>query len=83
MHHPRQFKPESIANVQLEIQIVDTHESLETPAVIGLLAFGYQLNRTLLIQAIEPQRVVSCASAQATCSRTTALGWSARAASTL
>ena len=49
MRYPRLFKPESIANVQIEIQIVDTHESLETPAVFGLLAFGYQLNRTLLI----------------------------------
>jgi hypothetical protein len=49
MHHPRLFKPESIANVLIEIQIVDTHESLETRIVIGLQAFGYHLNRTLLI----------------------------------
>jgi hypothetical protein len=48
MHHPRLFKPESIANVQIEIQIVDTHEALETPVVIGSQAFDYQINRTLL-----------------------------------
>lgn len=50
MRHPRLFKPESIANVQIEIQIVDTHESLETRIVIGLQAFDYQLNRTLLVR---------------------------------
>jgi hypothetical protein len=49
MHHPRLFKPESIANVQIEIQIVDTHETLEPRIVIGLQAFDYQINRTLLI----------------------------------
>lgn len=48
MRHLRLFKPESIANVQTEIQIVDTHESLETRIVIGLHAFGHHLNRTLL-----------------------------------
>jgi hypothetical protein len=48
MHHPRLFKPESIANVQNEIQIVDIHETFETRIAIGLQAFGYQLNRTLL-----------------------------------
>jgi hypothetical protein len=41
MHYPRLFKPESIANVQIEIQIVDTHETLETRFVIGLQAFDY------------------------------------------
>jgi hypothetical protein len=50
MHHPRLFKPESIANVQIEIQIVDTHETLETLVVIGLQALGHHLNRTLLIR---------------------------------
>jgi hypothetical protein len=50
MHHPRRFKPESIANVQPEIQIVDTHEAFETLIVIGLQAFGLQINRTLLIK---------------------------------
>jgi hypothetical protein len=30
MRHPRVFKPESIAKMENEIQIVDTHESLET-----------------------------------------------------
>jgi hypothetical protein len=34
----RLFKPVSIANVQIEIQIVDTHETL---TVIGLQAFSY------------------------------------------
>jgi hypothetical protein len=36
MRHPGLFKPGSIANVQIEIQIVDTHESLETRTAIGL-----------------------------------------------
>ena len=53
MHHPRLFKPESIANVQIEIQIVDTHETLEPRIVIGLQAFDYQINRTLLIWHIK------------------------------
>ena len=35
--------------MQIEIQIVDTHETLETPAVIDSQAFDYQINRTLLI----------------------------------
>jgi len=48
MHYPRLFKPESITNVQIEIQIVDTHEALETRVVIGLQAFDHHLNRTLL-----------------------------------
>ena len=34
--------------MQIEIQIVDTHETLETPVVIGSQAFDYQINRTLL-----------------------------------
>jgi len=41
MHHPRFIKPESIADVQFQIQIVDTHESLETRVVIGLRAIGH------------------------------------------
>jgi len=49
MHHPRSFKPESIANVQSEIQIVDTHKTLETRVNIGFPADALQLNRTLLI----------------------------------
>ena len=53
MHHPRLFKPESIANVQIEIQIVDTHATLETRTAIGLQAFGHHLNRTLLSQIKE------------------------------
>ena len=58
MRYPRLFKPESIANVQIEIQIVDTHETLETPVVIGLQAFDYQINRTLLISRLENWRIV-------------------------
>jgi hypothetical protein len=38
--------------VQIEIQIVDTHETLETPVVIGLQAFEYQKNWTLLFPNI-------------------------------
>jgi hypothetical protein len=52
MRHPRLFKPESIANVQIEIQIVDTNGTLETRIAIGLQAFGHHLNRTLLIPDI-------------------------------
>ena len=40
---------ESIANVQHEIQIVDTHESLKTGSTIGFPACWHQINRTLLI----------------------------------
>jgi len=36
MRYPRLFKPESIANMQSKIQIVDTHESLKTSVVVGL-----------------------------------------------
>jgi len=57
MHHPRLFKPESIANVQIEIQIVDTHESLESRVVIGLQAFGHHLNRTLLMRNQQPAMI--------------------------
>jgi hypothetical protein len=53
MHHPRLFKPESIANVQLEIQIVDTHKTLETRIVKRLQAIDYQINRTLLFANID------------------------------
>jgi hypothetical protein len=35
--------------VQIEIQIVDTHESPEARIVIGLQAFDHHLNRTLLM----------------------------------
>ena len=45
--------------MQIEIQIVDTHESLESRVVIGLQAFGHHLNRTLLIgQLYEIEREV-------------------------
>jgi hypothetical protein len=39
MRHPKSFKPESIANVQFKIQIVDTHAWLETRIVIDVAAF--------------------------------------------
>jgi len=38
MRHPESFKPASIANRQSEIQIVDTHEALETRVSIGFAA---------------------------------------------
>jgi hypothetical protein len=41
MYDPKRFKPRSIANAQTEIQIVDTHETLETLVVIGLQAIDY------------------------------------------
>jgi hypothetical protein len=49
MRHSRLAKPGSIANVQIEIQIVDTHESFKTSIDIGLAASMTQFNRTLLI----------------------------------
>src|SRR5437867_655793 len=48
MRHPGSVKPASIANRQSEIQIVDTHESLETRVSIGFAAGWHQINRTLL-----------------------------------
>jgi hypothetical protein len=39
-----------IANVQYEIQIVDTHESLEILINVGAAAGASQFNRTLLIK---------------------------------
>jgi len=48
MRHPGSFKPASVANRQSEIQIVDTHESLETLVSAGFAADRHQLNRTLL-----------------------------------
>jgi len=38
MRHPGLFKPVSIANRKPEIQIVDTHESLETRVNTGFAA---------------------------------------------
>jgi len=35
MRHPRLIKTGSIAKIQFEIQIVDTHKSLETRVNIG------------------------------------------------
>jgi hypothetical protein len=48
MRHPGSFNPGSIANVQSEIQIVDTQKSIETRISIGFPAFAPQFNRTLL-----------------------------------
>jgi len=42
-----------IANVQYEIQIVDTHESLETLVNAGVAAGTSQFNRTLVIKAVD------------------------------
>jgi len=42
------LKPVSIANKASAIQIVDTHESLETRVSIGFAARCHQMNRTLL-----------------------------------
>jgi hypothetical protein len=50
MIHPRFIKTRRIANVCSEIQIVDTHKSLETRFVIGFAASMTQFNRTLLIR---------------------------------
>jgi hypothetical protein len=36
MLHPRFIKPGMIANAQSEIQIVDTHESIETPIIVDV-----------------------------------------------
>jgi len=42
-----------IANAQCEIQIVDTHESLETLINVDVAADTSQFNRTLVIDSIE------------------------------
>ncbi|MDP2028007.1 hypothetical protein, partial [Sulfuriferula sp.] len=47
--HSRFIKPGSIANLQIKIQIVDTHESLEILINIGFADSMAQFNRTLLI----------------------------------
>jgi hypothetical protein len=52
MLHSGFIKPGSIANVQIEIQIVDTHESLETSINSGFAASTDQFNRTLLIRCL-------------------------------
>jgi hypothetical protein len=49
MLHPRLAKPESIANAQSEIQIVDTHFSLKTRINTGFAAGTTELNRTPLL----------------------------------
>jgi hypothetical protein len=48
MLHPRLAKPESIANAQSEIQIVDTRFSCKTRISTGFTAGTPQLNRTPL-----------------------------------
>jgi hypothetical protein len=50
MLHPRLAKPESIANAQSEIQIVDTRFSCKTRIRTGFTAGTPQLNRTPLIR---------------------------------
>jgi hypothetical protein len=46
---PGSFKPASIANWRLKIQIVDTHETLETRASTSFGACWIEINRTLLM----------------------------------
>ncbi|MCU0973005.1 MAG: hypothetical protein MUF80_03450, partial [Burkholderiales bacterium] len=57
MRHPGSFKPSSIANKQPEIQIVDTHESLENRVSIGFAPRRHQINRTLLFRYMQEARV--------------------------
>jgi hypothetical protein len=47
MRHPELFNPESIAKAQFAIQIVDTHECLETRTNIHFPAGRPRLDRTL------------------------------------
>ena len=49
MIHPKLSKPGMIANAYSEIQIVDTHESLETLINIDIAVGMTQFNRTLVI----------------------------------
>jgi hypothetical protein len=53
MLHPRLAKPESIANAQSEIQIVDTRFSCKTRISTGFTAGTPQLNRTPLSSGTE------------------------------
>jgi len=48
MIYPRLTKPESIANAQSEIQIVDTLSPFKTRIVIGFADGASQFNRTLV-----------------------------------
>jgi hypothetical protein len=48
MLHPKLYKPGMIANAQSKIQIVDTHESLETLINVDVAAGTSQFNRTLV-----------------------------------
>jgi hypothetical protein len=50
--HPKLFKPERIANVEFQFQIVDTHKNLKTRASIGFSAGWPSINRTLLTATI-------------------------------
>jgi len=49
MRHPRSSRPASIANKPSEIQVVDTHETLEPRINIGVAVDHGQMNRTLLV----------------------------------
>jgi hypothetical protein len=49
MFNPQFIKPESIANDEFQIQIVDTLLTLKTRSSIGFAGFSCQLNRTLVI----------------------------------
>jgi hypothetical protein len=50
MRYPRSFNPRSIANVQFDIQILDTLKFIETLISIGFSAFTPQFNWILLIK---------------------------------
>ena len=51
--HLGSSKPARITNVQSEIQIVDTHECLESPVVVGYPALLTRMSGTLLVPSIE------------------------------
>jgi len=64
MLHPKFSKPGMIANAQPKIQIVDTHESLETLINVDVAAGTSQFNRTLVIWDIQKalRHISSCIS---------------------
>ena len=52
MLHPKVSKPGMIANASSKIQIVDTHESLETLINVDVAAGTSQFNRTLVTERL-------------------------------
>jgi hypothetical protein len=57
MRYPRSFKPESIANVDSQIQIVDTPKSFDTRINTGSQADSPEINRTLVTSFGEAKEV--------------------------